>query len=416
MTCGAQPTQTNTTGILRSDISLKRELVKNDEGDITHVKVRVYAADNLIQEFVFENLTAMDANLEESFGTISEIDLDFDGDLDADIYLGYMGGFPNNTRNEALLWDAECHCFVKASNYDGIGEPVLDDTHQCIFTVLSDGPEKRVTSYYRWQGARLMPILSYIWEVEGEDYVDYSDLLNFPCYRFDAQLDGHIPVTIVFQCNDENILAGYISYTRVGKPILILGKTFAMGDTQYYQLEEYQPDGIITGHISLECPVHDGVVEFYDATGTWNNPKTEKKMQMTDLIFSNEMPKWFTRSLLTPEDPGQLGRYYSFQQWDPDAEEMKGGHLSLRAAGKNKVHFECCNILRNIAEGSSQKGRPAVLEGNVFKYLHLNECDYGFKATFFPRFVVLETITSIESCDCFGAGATFNGIYLKTQQ
>lgn len=95
---------------------------------------------------------------------------------------------------------------------------------------------------------------------------------------------------------------------------------------------------------------------------------------------------------------------------------MKGGHLSLRAAGKNKVHFECCNILRNIAEGSSQKGRPAVLEGNVFKYLHLNECDYGFKATFFPRFVVLETITSIESCDCFGAGATFNGIYLKTQQ
>jgi len=415
-TCIAQQNQMNTAEILRSDITFERQLVKNGAGDISHVKVKAIAAGRIIQEFTFENVGAIDANLEESFGAISEIDLDFDGDKDVDIYLGYMGGFPNNTQHKALLWDSERYCFVEASNYDDIGEPVVDDANQCIMTVLSNGPEQRVTSYYRWHGTCLRPILSYVWDIESEDYVDYSDLLAFPCYRFDAQLDGHIPVSIVFQCNDDDILAGYIYYKRVGNPILIIGKTFSIGDTQYYQLEEYQPDGVITGHISLECPVIGSEVVRYNAIGTWSDRKTEKEMQMKDLTFSHEMPEWFIQSLLTPEDPGQLGRYYSFQQWDPGSEEMVGGHLSLRAAGKNKVHFECCNILHNIAEGLSEKGRPAVLEGNVFKYLHLNECDYGFKATFFPRFVVLETITSIESCYCFGAGAKFDGIYIKTQQ
>ncbi len=416
LTCLAQSMQMSGSEIRRSDIMFERQLVRSEAGDITHVKVKAMAAGRFVQEFTFENIGATDANLEDSFGTITEIDLDFDGDKDVDIYLGYMGGFPNNTIHKALLWDAERHCFVEGSNYDDIGEPVVDAVHKCIMTVLSNGPEQRVTSYYRWQGTCLMPILSYVWDIEGEDYVDYSDLLDYPCYRFDAQIDGHIPVTIVFQCNDDGMLAGYIYYTRVRNPIIILGWTFRSGEIRYFQLEEYQSDGIITGSILLKCPEQDGEVAFYDAEGTWTHPKTEKEMKMTDLIFSHEMPKWFTRSLLTPEDPGRLGQYYSFHQWNSNLEEVLGGYLSLRAAGKDKVHFECCNILHNIAEGSSEKERPAVLDGNVFEYLHLNECDYGFKATFFPRFVVLETITSVNSLDCFGAGASFDGFYIKTKQ
>ena len=70
----------------------------------------------------------------------------------------------------------------------------------------------------------------------------------------------------------------------------------------------------------------------------------------------------------------------------------------------------------NIAEGSSDDDRPAVLNGNIFEYREVNECHYGFRATFFPRFVVLSTITDYKSLDCFGMGAAFDGVYIKVKQ
>ena len=137
---------------------------------------------------------------------------------------------------------------------------------------------------------------------------------------------------------------------------------------------------------------------------------------MKNLTSSREKPKWFTGSVLTPEDPGNIGKEYSFQEWHLGYESMMGGNITFRAAGKNKVHFECTNVRHNIAEGKSDKGRPAELKGNKFEYRHVNECGYGFKATFYQRFVMLETITGNESLECFGAGAAFDGVYIKVKQ
>lgn len=399
----------------RKDFTFKTTKVNNAEGEVSHVKVGAYVGKKLIKEYSYELVPALSADLAEYVGTISEYDLNFDGYPDADIYLGYMGGFANNTQHEALLWDQQQHCFVEAEGYGEIGEPVVDEEKHHIQTTLSNGPEHRVTTYYKWQGHRLQEYLCNTWAIEDDDYVSFDGLMNYPCYRFDAKLDGRIPVNIVFQRTDDDILAGYIYYpkAKTPAPIMIVGSVVQYGDKLYYHLDEYQPDGIITGNIRLETPVECDYFSKMD--GTWTNPKTEKQMQMVELKYSQEMPTWFTESLLTPEDPGNIGREYSFQQWNPNYQDMMGGHITFRAAGKNKVHFECCNVRHNIAEGRSDDGRPAVLKGNMFEYYD-SDCDYGFRATFFPRFVVLETVTKASSYDCFGAGATFDGVYIKIKQ
>ena len=234
---------------------------------------------------------------------------------------------------------------------------------------------------------------------------------SLPCYRIDASLDGRIPVTIAFQKDKNGIIAGYIYYPKAKNPspILIVGTTNNYDGADNYHLCEYQDDGIITGIIYLQT-------KNRTTTGTWMNPKTLQDLQMKNITSSRQLPQWFKESALKPEDPGNIGKKYSFQQWHQGYESLMGGHITFRAAGKNKVHFECANVRHNIAEGKSQKGRPAELKGNRFEYRHVNECGYGFKATFYQCFVVLQTITGNESLECFGAGASFEGVYIKVKQ
>ena len=400
----------------RSDFTFKSSKVLDANGEVSHVKVGAYIGKKLVKEMTYEIFPPLSVEVAEHVGAVSEADLNFDGYPDADIYLGYWGGFANNTQHEALLWDQTEHCFVEADGYSGIGEPVVDEERQCILTTLSAGPDHRVTTYYKWQANKLIEYLSNTWVIEGDDYVSFDGVMNYPCYRFDARLDGRIPVNIVFQRSDEDIVAGYIYYpkAKTPAPIMIMGSVTSYNGTDHYALYEYQADGIITGNIHIAMSVDPNTEEKLQ--GTWTNPKTRKEMVMQDLYFNHEAPRWFTQSLLTPEDPGNIGREYSFQEWNLGAEDYMGGHITFRAAGKNKVHFECGNVRHNIAEGRSDNDRPAQLKGNVFEYRDVNECGYGFRATFFPRFVVLETITPYSSLDCFGAGAAFDGVYIKVKQ
>lgn len=231
-------------------------------------------------------------------------------------------------------------------------------------------------------------------------------------HRYDAKLDGRIPVTIALQEDSEIHVAGYIYYPRAKTPdpIMVIGSVMHYpGNEAVYYLKEYQSDGTVTGTISIQS-------EKGKQQGTWTNPKTQKEMTLTGLTVSSQQPEWFTESLLTPEDPGSIGREYSFEQWSPRYRENMGGVITFRAAGKNKVHFECMNAYNNIAEGKSEEGRPAILEGNVFEYRNVNECDYAFRATFFRRFVVLESLSGGETTRCFGMGASFDGVYIKVKK
>ena len=402
----------------RKDFSFRITHEKNAEGEINLVNVGTYVGDKKIDEFSFELALALSEEVAKETISYSEPDINFDGYPDFDIYLGYMGGFANNTQHEALLWDQSQHRFIEPEGYGGIGEPMLDSVRKVVSTVLSEGPDHRVTTYYGWQGSKLTEFLSETWAIESNDdsFVDYSGVLNLQCHHFYAKLGGRIPVTIMLQKNDEGIAAGYIYYPKAKNPapIMLAGNVINYDGTDNYNVAEYQADGTITGFIHIE---HKAIDQYDNKVeGTWINPKTQKELTLDDMRYSHDAVKWFTKSLLTPEDPGNIGREYSFQLWDVKYNSMMGGNITFRAAGKNKVHFTCSNAQHNIAEGGSSKERPALLNGNTFEYYDLNECGYGFRATFFPRFVVLKTLTGYGSTDCFGMGASFDGVYIKVKK
>jgi len=290
----------------RGEFTFKTEKMKDANGEYAQVKVGAYVGKKLIREKTYELVPAVSENVAEYLGSVSEEDINFDGYPDVDVYLGYMGGFANNIYHEGWLWDQTTHSFVDAEGYGGIGDPVCDSEKKYICTILSNGPDHRVTTYYRWRGNRLQEYLTNTWAIEGDDYVDFSGLLNAPCYRFDAKLDGRIPVNIVFQKNDAGIVAGYIYYPRAKRPapIIIRGSVSQNGGTDYYRLSEYMPDGHITGEISLKVKADE---YYYGGTmeGEWTNPETKTPMAMQGLTFSREMPKWFTKSLLEPESKPQ---------------------------------------------------------------------------------------------------------------
>ncbi len=400
----------------RNDFSFKSTKVKNAEGELTHVKVGAYVGNKLVDEFTIELGGVPMETTADAVGTISETDLNNDGIPDVNIYLGYYGGHPNDVYYEALIWDSELGRFLQADGYKELAEPMVDDQTHLIYTNLRDGPEKRVMDYYGWQRNKIRHLRSETFAIEDGGSTDFSGLLDFPCSRIDAKLDGRIPVIIAFQENNDDNVAGYIYYPKAKNPapIMVAGYVTHGKDGDFYSLNEYQADGIITGTIVLQQQLVDGW--DHQVTGTWTNPKTQKELKLADVKFSREMPDWFNKSLLAPEDPGNIGREYSFQRWRQGYDAYMGGHITFRAAGKNKVYFECGNVINNIAEGRSDDGRPAVLKGNRFEYREVNECHYGFSATFFPRFVILKTITDYETLGCFGAHSAFDGVYIKIKQ
>lgn len=400
----------------RNDFSFKSTKVKNAEGELTHVKVGAYVGNKLVDEFTIELGGVPMETTADAVGTISETDLNNDGIPDVNIYLGYYGGHPNDVYYEALIWDSELGRFLQADGYKELAEPMVDDQTHLIYTNLRDGPEKRVMDYYGWQRNKIRHLRSETFAIEGGGSTDFRGLLDFPCSRIDAKLDGRIPVIIAFQENNDDNVAGYIYYPKAKNPapIMVAGYVTHGKDGDFYSLNEYQADGIITGTIVIQQQLVDGW--DHQVTGTWTNPKTQKELKLADVKFSREMPDWFNKSLFAPEDPGNIGREYSFQRWRQGYDAYMGGHISFRAAGKNKVYFECGNVINNIAEGRSDDGRPAVLKGNRFEYREVNECHYGFSATFFPRFVILKTITDYETLGCFGAHSAFDGVYIKIKQ
>ena len=294
----------------RSDFTFKATKVKNADGDYSEVRFGTYAKGELIKEYTFELAVPLSEDMAETIGTYSEEDLNFDGYPDVNVYLGYYGGFSTNTQHEALLWDEAQHGFVYPEGFAGNGEMMLDAEKKCLIHTGSAGPDERVTNHYRWHGHKLQHYLDDVWPIEGEenDYVNFGDMLNYPLQRYDAKLDGRISVIIAFQRNEAGKVAGYIYYPNAKNPapIMIVGSVTANNGKDIYGLTEYQPDGKESGYITLE---HDMEGRWDDKVeGTWTNPQTEKQMKMTDVWFKRECPKWFTKSLLTPENPGNIGR------------------------------------------------------------------------------------------------------------
>jgi len=241
---------------------------------------------------------------------------------------------------------------------------------------------------------------------------------DYPTYHFKGTLNGKIAVEMAFQVGNHAITAGYIYYPKAKNPAPILLVGTYQNDEPYNDvyLREFQSDGTVSGRMHLRFSEVEGDFEFVE--GSWTNPKTGKEMPFRlRSVFNPVLPAWYGPSPLTPENPANIGREYSYTFWNENYKALMGGNITFRAAGKNKLHFAASNCPQNIAEGESKPGRPAVLKGNEFEYTEMNECHYGFRASFFPRFVVLETIQGGDQMhQCFGLGASLDGVYIKQVQ
>ena len=91
----------------------------------------------------------------------------------------------------------------------------------------------------------------------------------------------------------KDIVAGYIYYPRAKNPAPIMIK--GIYDNGTYDLRERLDDGTTTGYICLKCDKDE------NWSGGWANPTTHKELKLTDISFSHEAQKWFTKSLFLEE-------------------------------------------------------------------------------------------------------------------
>ena len=246
---------------------------------------------------------------------------------------------------------------------------------------------------------------------------------GYTYYYFTGKMGGKVTVEIAFQKyvdEEDGIVAGYILYPKAKNPAPILLVGYQMVDN-WFHLDEYQPDGTITGWLNFQVGNEDAADGPTIQEGEWTNPKTGAEFSLTTLRSPYDMdrtpmylPDWLNNPL-EEASPENICGEYLYQQWNRNWDTMMGGTASFKPAGSNKVTFYVQNSPQNIAEGSSEEGRPAVLDGNVFTYNQVNECGYGFKATFFKKFVVLQSTTGGETFRCFGNGASFDGVYIKME-
>lgn len=244
-------------------------------------------------------------------------------------------------------------------------------------------------------------------------------------YRFSGKMGGKVPVELCFErfrSGGDNTVAGYIYYpqSKLATPILIVG---SVEKGNWFYMKEFLPDGKVTGTIRMRI-IRGNVSNVPSiAEGEWESPSTGASFSLTTLSSpynmektKNVLPKWYD-SPLQYDSPDQIGHEYSYNLWRKRDETGKSGTAKYSAAGKNKIHFNITNVVNhNIAEGESEKGRPAVLNGSSFTYTNVNDCDYAFKATFFRKFVVLKTLPESDGFGCFGVGTSFDGVYIKVKQ
>ena len=140
----------------------------------------------------------------------------------------------------------------------------------------------------------------------------------FEHHGFKALLNGKIQVEVAFETamNDgEQITAGYIYYPKAKTPAPIL--IVKDGD----RFVEYQPDGEITGLLTLGYTQTNGV--FRMQKGSWKNPTTGKVLQLSKFTEMQDLPSWWPGSpavLTAPKREAWKFGYHVYNQENDDSE------------------------------------------------------------------------------------------------
>ena len=137
-------------------------------------------------------------------------------------------------------------------------------------------------------------------------------------HHYKGKLNGKIAFELVYGYYG-NRCAGYMYYpnAKTPAPILVVGHPLdtdpkdPYADNLYREgLEEYQPDGEMTGKMDIQYYEVEGDYQF--KTGFWQNPTTGKKLPMTDVAIQyGSLPAWWPGAPATLTAPKREA--YSFK-------------------------------------------------------------------------------------------------------
>lgn len=196
----------------RRSFKFRSSLVKNDKGELTHVKVMAYVAGKVVQEFKTELPGVPEETSIDGIGKLSQYDLNGDGIADVVIDLGYYGHGPNDHYDDALIWMPKLCRFRLAEGYKDLQGPMYDEEQGLLYTVGRYGPNEMSTSYYQWNGHRVEFLRSEVWFIDddeedddGRDSDDDDDFLKGYTHYAATTIDK-MPTLVMKRDTDNHLL------------------------------------------------------------------------------------------------------------------------------------------------------------------------------------------------------------------
>ncbi len=229
-------------------------------------------------------------------------------------------------------------------------------------------------------------------------------------YSWTGSLDSVTPISVWFERNDDNILAGEIVYTasQTKSPVRILGQVVVDQNTGY---EEFRLSEFLGRKAEKTGTMYFILDSLGKGKGVWRNIDTSHAL-LLDQVVSFPAGKG---GLLQPENHTTIGTkpiYYSYYYYHPYKGTL-GGEATLELMEHRYIKFKIIIRDPNIAEGDDELDyhRHAPLVGNKFIY-HMRGCDYMFECHIFHDFIFLKSLTDRPS-DCFGVGSSFDGFLIR---
>ncbi len=229
-------------------------------------------------------------------------------------------------------------------------------------------------------------------------------------YSWTGTLDSVTPISIWFERNDDNLLAGEIVYTasQTKSPVRVLGQVVV---NQNNGVEEFHLSEFLGRRAEKTGTMQFVLDSLGRGTGVWKNIDTSHALAL-DKVTAFPAGKG---GLLQPENYTTIGTkpiYYSYYYYHPYKGTL-GGEATLELMEHRYIKFNITITDPNIAEGDDELDyhRHAPLVGNKFIY-HMRGCDYMFECHIFHDFIFLKTLTDRPS-DCFGVGTSFDGFLIK---
>ena len=244
------------------------------------------------------------------------------------------------------------------------------------------------------------------------DTSDY-DTANHPLLKFswtgDFSANGHYSLWLEAD-TCERLIAGKITisgsdFVKTTKPLLVVGNVAADNPNSYFA-QIFDASGYILGQLTIA-----------DAAGNTSGDISlgldeSRKMTFQKAAFPNNAP-----NLLDKDFFPSCSAHYAYDCSRPDSrDDGYGGDATIYVDTTNDqpdIRFYISCVMPNIAEGNNFFDKAARSKGNSFDYSMPN-CRYAFRARMYSRFMVITQIGGDEQSDCFGANASFDGIYIRT--